>query len=106
MLKDKQAGAGLHKFGQHSGYNPVELSRWGAWLWGFNRAGQPSSRLGKTSRPESAKGVMRPGGFTGAGIPSRQGRSGPFERGSDAARPRLEAERFETSVIDVSKARP
>ena len=26
MLKDKHAGAGLHKFGQHSGYNPLRYT--------------------------------------------------------------------------------
>ena len=105
MLKDKQAGAGLHKLGQHAGHNPVELSRWGAWLWGLNRAEERFSRIVKRSKRELVRGVTRPGGFAGTTIRYRQGRSRRYQRGSGVARPRLEAERFETSVIEVSRAR-
>ncbi len=59
VLKDKQAAAGLHKLGQHAGYNPVELSRWGARLWGLNRAGQRISRQGKTSTRQAVSGRKR-----------------------------------------------
>ncbi len=102
VLKDKQAGAGLHKFGQHSGYNPVELSRWGAWLWGFNRTRErssPMAKVGKRRRPSSVSGVMSQHGLAGTTMRYRQGRSRRYQRGSDIARPRLEAERFETLTV-------
>ncbi len=105
VLEDKQAGAGLHKLGQHSGHNPVEQSRWRAWLWGFNRDGEEFSRTGNRGRREAVRSVMRRGGLAGKSMRYRQGRSGPYQHGSGTARPCLEAERFETRVIHVSVAR-
>ncbi len=106
MLEDKQAGAGLHKLGQHAGHNPVEQSRWRAWLWGFNRDGEEVSRPGNRATRDWLRHGIRHKGFDGKSMRYRQGTSGPYQHGSGTARPCLEAERFETSVIDVSMARP
>ncbi len=106
MLEDKQAEAGLHKRDQHSGYNPVERSRWGARLWGLNRAEQAGGDTSKSSTRESMSGVTRLGGVAGAGMHSRQGRSPRQACGSDIARPSLEAARFETGERHWGTARP
>ncbi len=105
MLKDKQARAGLHKLGQHSGHNPVELSRWRALLWEFNRDGEGCSRPGKRGRRKGLRHVIRHHGLADKSMRYRQGRSRPYQHGSGTARHSLEAERFETSVSHVSMAR-
>ncbi len=105
MLEDKQAGAGLHKLGQHSGHNPVERSRWRAWLWGFNRDGEELSRPGNRGRREWLRHVIRHKGFDGKNMRYRQGTSGLYQHRSGTARHSLEAERFETRVSHVSMAK-
>ncbi len=105
MLEDKQAGAGLHKLGQHSGHNPVEQSRWRAWLWGFNRDGEAFTRPGNRGTREAVRSVMRPGGLASKSMRYRQGALGLYQHGSGTARHSLEAERFETRVSHVSMAR-
>ncbi len=105
MLEDKQAGAGLHKLGQHSGHHPVERSCWRALLWEFNRDGEELSRPGNRGRREAVRSVMRPGGLASKSMRYRQGTSGSYQHGSGTARPCLEAERFETRVIHVSMAK-
>ncbi len=99
MLEDKQAGAGLHKLGQHSGHNPVEKSRWRAWLWGFNRDGEALSRPGNRGRRDWLRHMIRHKGFDGKSMRYRQGRSRPYQHRSGTTRPRLEAERFETITV-------
>ena len=105
MLEDKQAGAGLHKRGQHSGHHPVERSRWRAWLWVFNRDGEAFTRPGNRATREAVRSVMRPGGGAGKTMRYRQGTSGPYQHRSGTVRPCLEAERFETRVRHVSMAK-
>lgn len=105
MLKDKQAATGLHMRDQHSGYNPVELSRWQTRLWGLNRADEADDDTSKSSTRASISGLTRPGGVTDAGRRSGQSRSWHQAYGSDIALPGLEAQRFKTRAFDRGKAR-
>ena len=105
MLKDKQARAGLHKLGQHSGHHPVELSRWRALLWEFNRDGEALSSPGNRGRRKGLRHVIRHHGLADKSMRYRQGTSGPYQHRSGTARHSLEAECFETRVSHVSMAR-